>query len=62
MSVVLVPIGMCWSDSLMWFLAANCIVVALRLFYWDSGLRHRERERRARLEAHLKMERRQYPD
>jgi hypothetical protein len=60
MSAVLFRIGMRWSENLMWILAANCIVVALRLFYWDSGLKHRERQRRARLEAHLKMERSRY--
>jgi hypothetical protein len=60
MSAVLFWIGRRWSENLMWILAANCIVVALRLLYWDSGLKHREGERRARLEAHLKMERSRY--
>lgn len=38
------------------FLAFNCILLALRFLYWDFGLKHREREREKRLQAHRKKE------
>jgi len=50
-------IGWRKSSDLAIFLAINCIFVALRLAYWDFGVKHRERERRRRLEEHRKMER-----
>lgn len=34
------------------FLAFNCILLALRFLYWDFGVKHRERSRQQRLEAH----------
>ncbi|MFN7993561.1 MAG: hypothetical protein U0Q18_08170 [Bryobacteraceae bacterium] len=40
------------------FLALNCIVAGLRFVYWEFATRHREQERRKRLDAHLEMERR----
>jgi hypothetical protein len=39
------------------FLAFNCILAGLRFLYWDFGVKHREQERRKRLDAHRKMER-----
>ena len=39
------------------FLAFNCILLALRFLYWDFGVKHRERERQKRLEAHRAKER-----
>ena len=39
------------------FLAFHCILAALRFLYWDFGLKQREHERLARLEAHRKTER-----
>jgi len=41
-----------WSSFLPTFFAINMIVAGLRLVYWDFGLRHRERERKQRLELH----------
>src|SRR5262249_42178220 len=38
------------------FVAINCIVLALRFLYWDAALRYRERDRLARVEAHLQRE------
>jgi hypothetical protein len=48
-----------WSKSsdLAIFLAINCVFVAVRLVYWDFGVKHRERERLRRLEQHRRMER-----
>ena len=34
------------------FLAFNCILLALRFLYWDFGVKHFERTRQQRLEAH----------
>lgn len=34
------------------FLAFNFILLALRFLYWDFGVKHRERGRQQRLEAH----------
>ena len=34
------------------FLAFNFILLALRFLYWDYGVKHRERTRQQRLEAH----------
>lgn len=39
------------------FLAFTCILTGLRFLYWDFALKHRERERLKRLEAHRRMER-----
>ncbi len=39
------------------FLAFNCLVLALRFVYWDFAVKHRERERRRRLEEHRNLER-----
>jgi hypothetical protein len=50
-------IGRRKSSDLAIFLAINCIFAALRFVYWDFGVKHRERERRRRLEEHRKMER-----
>jgi hypothetical protein len=38
------------------FLAFNCILAGLRFIYWDFGVKQQERERRNRLEAHLRKE------
>jgi hypothetical protein len=38
------------------FLAFNCILTGLRFLFWDFGLKHREQERRKRLEAHRRRE------
>jgi hypothetical protein len=38
------------------FLAFNCILLALRFLYWDFGVKHRERERQQRLDAHRRKE------
>jgi hypothetical protein len=56
-SPLLFWIGMRFSDELTPFLAANCIILAMRFLYWDFGLKHRERERHRRLEAHRMVER-----
>lgn len=45
------------SSDIAIFLAINCLFVALRFVYWDAGTRHRERDRRRRLESHRKLER-----
>ena len=34
------------------FVGFNCILLAMRLFYWHFGLRHRESERLKRVAAH----------
>lgn len=39
------------------FLAFNCILAGLRFLYWDFGVKHRERDRIERLEAHRRKER-----
>jgi hypothetical protein len=39
------------------FLAFNCILLAMRFLYWDFGVKHRERERQRRIEAHRLKER-----
>ena len=38
------------------FLAFNCILAGLRFLYWDFGVKHREEQRRKRLEAHRHLE------
>ncbi len=38
------------------FLAFTCILTGLRFLYWDFGLKHRERERQKRLDAHEQRE------
>lgn len=38
------------------FLAANCIFTGLRFLYWDAGLKDLEKERKKRLEEHLRKE------
>jgi len=45
------------SSDIAIFLAINCVFVALRFVYRDAGTRHRERDRRRRLELHRKLER-----
>jgi hypothetical protein len=45
------------SSDIAIFLAINCVVLALRLLYWDAGVRHREKETAKRLEAHTRIER-----
>ncbi len=44
------------SSFLPTFFGINMTVAALRLAYWDFGLRHQERERQKRLEAHRRRE------
>ena len=39
------------------FLAFTCILTGLRFFYWDYGVKNRERERQRRLEDHCRKER-----
>ncbi len=36
--------------------AFNCIIAAMRLLFWNAGVRHREREREKRLDAHRRKE------
>jgi hypothetical protein len=50
-------VGRMQGSDLSIFLGFNCIFLALRFVYWDFGLKHHERKRRLRLEAHRKMER-----
>ena len=38
-------------------LAFNCILAGLRFLNWGFGVKHREQERRTRLDVHRKMER-----
>lgn len=38
------------------FLAFTCVLTGLRFLYWDFGLKHQQRERQKRLEAHLRKE------
>jgi hypothetical protein len=38
------------------FVGFNCILLAMRFFYWDAGVRHRERERLKRVAAHHRLE------
>ena len=38
------------------FLGINCVLLGLRFLYWHVGLKHSERKRRDRLEAHRKLE------
>jgi len=58
-SLVLFWMGMRSSTSgdLAIFLGINCIFLALRLLYWNFGLKHSERKRLERLEDHRRMER-----
>ena len=39
------------------FVAFSCVLLALRFLYWHFGVKHRENERRKRLEAHRNQER-----
>jgi len=55
-SILLLWAGVHWSSDLFPFLAFTCIVLALRFLYWDAGVRHKDRERRSRLEAHRRKE------
>ena len=45
------------SSDVLIFLGINCVLAALRFIYWDFGIRHRERERRKRVDQHRKIER-----
>jgi hypothetical protein len=40
------------------FLALNCLMLALRFLFWEFGVKHHERERKKRLEAHRDSEQR----
>ena len=47
-----------WRESILaTFLAANCVLFGLRFVYWEYAVKHRERERQLRLEAHRRIER-----
>jgi hypothetical protein len=47
-----------WGESILaTFLATNCVLFGLRVLYWEYAVKHRERERRLRLEAHRRIER-----
>ena len=45
------------SSDIAIFFGINCIVAALRFIYWDYGIKHREKQRLERVEAHQKAER-----
>jgi hypothetical protein len=46
-----------WGESILaTFLASNCVLFGLRFLYWEYAVRHRERERRRRVEAHRRIE------
>jgi hypothetical protein len=39
------------------FLGSNCLLFGLRFLYWEYAVKHREQDRRRRLEAHRRIER-----
>jgi hypothetical protein len=39
------------------FLGSNCVLFGLRFLYWEYAVKHREHDRRRRLEAHRRIER-----
>jgi hypothetical protein len=47
-----------WGESILaTFLATNCVLFGLRFLYWEYAVKHREQERRHRLDAHRQIER-----
>ena len=46
-----------WRESILaTFLACNCLLFGLRFLYWEYAVKHREQERRRRLEEHRRIE------
>jgi hypothetical protein len=46
-----------WRESILaTFLACNCLLFGLRFLYWEYAVKHREQERRRRLEEHRRTE------
>lgn len=56
-SAPLLWMGVRWPNDLTPYLPFTCILFGLRLLQWDFGLKHRETERRKRLEERLTKER-----
>jgi hypothetical protein len=53
----LFSINLWGENTLATFLASNCVLFGLRFLYWEYAVKHREQERRRRLEAHRRIER-----
>jgi len=53
----LFSINLWGENTLATFLASNCVLFGLRFLYWEYAVKHREQERRHRLEAHGRIER-----
>ena len=45
------------ENTLATILASNCVLFGLRFLYWEFAVKHREQDRRRRLEAHRRVER-----